>query len=84
MAVDRTTEKEATVVSLTVRSEIIHDNRTLRSTRGCKICNDNMAAKRNLSSHYFNCDINESLEQGMINLVWRDSIEATSDKSIPH
>ena len=59
MAVDRTTEKEATLASLTVGREMIYDNRNWGCTRGCPICNDNMAAKQNFSSFRFNCDINQ-------------------------
>ena len=76
MAVDRTAEKEATLASLTVGSEINHDTRNWGSTRCCTICNDKMAAKQSFSSPCFNSDISESLGQVMIKLVWRESIEA--------
>jgi len=46
MAVDRTTEKEATLASLAVGREMINDNRNWGSTRVCTICNDNMTAPK--------------------------------------
>ena len=46
MAVDRTTEKEATLASLTVGREMIHDNRKWGSMTGCTVCSDNMKYDR--------------------------------------
>jgi len=62
MAVDRTTEKGA---SLAVGREMIHDNRNWGYTRGCTVCNNNMTAKQNVYSFCFNCDINQSINQSL-------------------
>jgi hypothetical protein len=52
MAVDRTTDKEATLASLKVGREMFNDDRNWGSTRGCTIRNDNMTAMKKISLRF--------------------------------